>query len=489
MLERVALHQTRLRTPGLTLDARGIALGARGMVLFPTLDRVVAFFAVYSASQTLDDLAPTLRIEIVKSALGSREVVLSFAIDASERLDGIAAIARLTGGHTFTGSGRHWVQYRDVAAPFGYDLAELQASEAQYVLYHQAYTQAYEVDRPVDLRALLLRLRPALDPDAGREPGARWILAEPGTGAALVTYLRRSGVAARAGLAEWPPPPLEDAPIRRYLFDVPALPARMLPLLTTTPGMGVFVPVAPGAAVEVGHRHPVQLQAIPAFRGPELVLFRGHDRDPWVLAKVPTLADVRSLARIAVSAQPIAPLPAEAANGALPTRVPLRLVPSAGPGTGVSGTWVPKAELPLLRRLFYLLGRETLRRSTIALTATGAFVQGEGAAEVLPIGRYYREVAPSVFVPAGFDTLPAVSPAVLADAIDAPPGAVVLLGDDKAYAIDRASFVPLEQAVLEGHAWAPLPGASLELEEALPPVEITVAPIEGKALKDVKDEA
>jgi len=29
MLERIALHQTRLRTPGLGLDAKGVALGAK----------------------------------------------------------------------------------------------------------------------------------------------------------------------------------------------------------------------------------------------------------------------------------------------------------------------------------------------------------------------------------------------------------------------------------------------------------------------------
>jgi hypothetical protein len=38
MLERVAVHQTRLRTPGLGLDARGVALGGKGVVLLPSID-------------------------------------------------------------------------------------------------------------------------------------------------------------------------------------------------------------------------------------------------------------------------------------------------------------------------------------------------------------------------------------------------------------------------------------------------------------------
>jgi len=45
MLDRVAVHQTRLRTPGLGLDAKGVALGAKGLVLLPSIDRLVAFLA------------------------------------------------------------------------------------------------------------------------------------------------------------------------------------------------------------------------------------------------------------------------------------------------------------------------------------------------------------------------------------------------------------------------------------------------------------
>ena len=45
-LERIALHQTRLRTPGLALDPSGVALGARGLVLLPTIERLVAFLSI-----------------------------------------------------------------------------------------------------------------------------------------------------------------------------------------------------------------------------------------------------------------------------------------------------------------------------------------------------------------------------------------------------------------------------------------------------------
>ena len=56
MLDRVAVHQTRLRTPGLGLDAKGVALGAKGLVLLPSIDRLVAFLALYTRQNSLADI-------------------------------------------------------------------------------------------------------------------------------------------------------------------------------------------------------------------------------------------------------------------------------------------------------------------------------------------------------------------------------------------------------------------------------------------------
>ena len=51
----------------------------------------------------------------------TREVAFEFAAESSDRMDRIADTARLVGGFAFTGTSRHFVQYRDAAAPFGYD--------------------------------------------------------------------------------------------------------------------------------------------------------------------------------------------------------------------------------------------------------------------------------------------------------------------------------------------------------------------------------
>ena len=53
-------------------------------------------------------------------------------------MDRIAETARLVGGFTFTGTSRHFVQYRDAGAPFGYDAGQLLATDAALALYHDA---------------------------------------------------------------------------------------------------------------------------------------------------------------------------------------------------------------------------------------------------------------------------------------------------------------------------------------------------------------
>jgi hypothetical protein len=464
MLVRVALHQTRLRTPGLGLDAKGVALGAKGLVLLPSLDRLVAFLALYSRSSSLEDMLRSLTVEVVKSKLGAREVTLTFASEGSDRMDRVAEVARLAGGYTFTGTSRHFVQYRDAAAPFGYDAGELLAQDGGLFLYHSAFTQAYAVERNVELRSLLLRLRPHLDPKSLAEPGPKWIVAEKGLGPALIGYFIRSGVDAEVGLGEWPPDSsFDDAPVQRYLFRVADVPARMMPLLTATPGLGVFAPVADGVGVELGFRHPVNLRACPVFERDGIVLFRGNE-DPLELATLPALGSVSAFARVELKAEGggtgIRAVRAGAPGG---VSLALRMVPTTDPWRGVTATWVRKEELPLLRRIAYVLGPETLRRATVAFTDAGAFVRHAAGIESVPVGEFYREVHPSLYIPAGYDPLPAVSPEVLHRSLGAPVGQVLFVGRNaEIVGVPQDAFVSLENALLEAQTWAPLGADKIE---------------------------
>jgi FtsH ternary system domain X7 len=453
MLERVAVHQTRLRTPGLGLDARGVALGSKGVVLLPSIDRLVAFLALYTRQGSLADILRSLTIEVVRSKLGAREVTLMFAAETSDRMDRIAEIARLAGGYTFTGTSRHFVQYRDAAAPFGYDVPQISAGDAPLWLYHNSFSQSYSAERKLDVRQLILRLEPHTDPSAGREPGERWLAAEAGLGPAMIHYFVRSAVNAEVGVAEWPPESsFEDGPVVRYLFRIPALPERMLPLLSRTPGLTMFVPAAPGAAVECGFRHPVNLRACPVFSETGLVMFRGQGRDPLEIPTLPAFGDVRAFARVEMREEKPTPVVKTLASSSV--SVALRLVATVEPWRSVTATWVDPSDLPVLRRIAYALGPETMRAARVAFTNAGAVVRHHIGIESIPVGQFYRRLHDNLYAPAGYDVVPAVSPDVLYRSLGAPPGQILFLRrEGDVVAIPEQAFVPLESAVLEAQAW------------------------------------
>lgn len=488
MLERIALHQTRLRTPGLGLEGKGVALGAKGLVLLPSLDRLVAWLSVYTREHSLEDLMPSLEIQIVKSKLGTREITLSFAAESADRMDRISETARLVGGFAFTGTSRHFVQYRDAAAPFGYDATQLISTDAALVLYHDRFTQIYEVKKTVALKSLLLRLMPHVDPSTVDEGGPRIIVAEQGLGPALIHYFVRSRVEGEVAVGEWPPASAFDEwPVRRYVMRIPELPKRMRPLMATTPGLTTFLPAGPGVAVEMGYRHPVALRACPVFDPSGLVLIRGRGNEPWTLEKTPQMGDIRAFARVELR-------PGDGQDAAIatstglpdPVRVPLRIVPSPARWRNVTATWLAPAELPLLRRIAYALPHETILRTRIAVTPRGAFLRSTVGIEAIPLGTFFVEIHPSLFIPAGYDVAPAVAPEVLYRALGASPSQVLFIDTGaRPIAVDESAFAPLETALLEAQAWEPLTAEAIQraLDEA--PVDLKLEPLGVFALSQV----
>jgi hypothetical protein len=490
LLDRVAVHQTRLRTPGLGLDAKGVALGAKGLVLLPSIDRLVAFLALYTRQGSLADILRSLAVEVVRSKLGAREVTLTFAAESSDRMDRIAEVARLAGGYTFTGTSRHFVQYRDAAAPFGYDIGQITPSDAALALYHNAFSQTYDVERKIEIRSLLLRLEPHPDPSTHREPGPRWIVAESGLGPALIHYFVRSAVDAEVGVAEWPPASsFDDGPVVRYVFRVPEVPARMSPLLASTPGLGVFIPVAPGAAVESGFRHPVSLRACPVFDEAGLVLFRGRGQDVLELERLPALGDIGAFARVDLRKEVATARAPDAATRASAVSIALRLMPSTEPWRAVTGSWIRPEEMPLLRHVAYALGPDTLRKTRVALTKEGAFLRHQTGIEGIPVGEFFREIRAGLYIPAGWDAVPAVAPDVLYRALGSPSGQVIFLSrDGRAVGVPSDAFVPLETALLEAQAWAPISAISEGLTAALA-TELPEVFLGGVGIRPLRDVA
>lgn len=453
MLDRVALHQTRLRTPGISLDANGVAIGSRMLLLLPSIDRLVGLIALYSEGGSLMDLVDTLEIRMVRSKLGSREFVMTAAAEDSGRCDRLAELARLSGGYAFTGSSRHFVQYRDAAAPFGYDLRQLRTSKATYCLAHTSFSQDYDEERPIELTGLLTKLQPRLAPSSETTTGRRWICAEAGLGAALIHYFVRSNVSAKVGLAEWPPASeFDERPIQRYLFDIPQLPARMLPILRQTPGVTLFVPQGEGCAVEYGYQHPVNLAACPVFPNTGLVLLFGNNKPALQINKLPAMGAVSSFAKVGTNL--------DAQVGNTPTiavtdvAVDLRLAPSNKPWSEVTATVIERAQLGLLREISYRLNQHQLRETSIALSQNGAVLYRAQGVEALPIGTFYRALGQNMFVPAGYAPIPNIAPAVLRSAFNAPNNVLIFLrSDGSRFGVSQDSFVTLENALVSAESW------------------------------------
>lgn len=484
MLDRVALHQTRLRTPGISLDAKGVALGAKGLVLLPSLDRLVGFLALYTSSAPLSDILGSLSIDVVRSKLGNREVSLSFAAEGSDRMDRIAGLARLSGGYTFTGTNRHFVQYRDASAPFGFDVREIAPTDSPIALYHTQFSQHYDYEKKIDLASLLLKLEPRLAPSTMAEGGPRWICAEAGLGPALIHYFVRSLVAAEVGVAEWPPASeFDEGPLRRYLFRLDEIPERMNQLLSTTPGIGLFVPHGPNAAVEIGYDHPINLRACPVFPREGLVLLCGGGREPIRIDKLPALGPVDAFARIEMRSVE-APASGKAAS-LQSIAVPLKLAPDTDPWRNISATRVGPEHLGLLRQLAYRLGRRALEETTIAFTQHGAYLVREHGIESIPVGDFYRRVHPRIFVSAGYTPVPAVAPEVLHRAFGSPEQELVFLNrDGTRVGVQRAAFVPLERALLDAQTWT---GTAHETVMATLATELPEIKLESPGFRPLRD--
>jgi hypothetical protein len=480
MPERIALHQTRLRTPGLGLDAKGVALGTKGLVLLPSLDRLVALLSLYTREHSLEDLKPSLEIHLVRSKLGTREITFVFAAESSDRMDRIAETARLVGGFTFTGTSRHFVQYRDAGAPFGYDAGQLLVTDAAFALYHDRFTQTYEEEKSVDLRALLLRLMLHLDPRSLLEPGPRWLVAEKGLGPALIHYFVRSRVDGEVTIGEWPPASaFDEGPVQRYIARIPDLPLRMHALMRHTPGITTFLPVGPGVAVEIGYRHPVALRACPVFDPQGLVLLRGKGGEPWALEHLPQMGDLRAFARVELRDEGgRSAAVATKTSDPDPVRVPLRMMPSTAAWRNVTATWIEAEKVPLLRRLVYALPHRSVARTTMAVTNRGAFLRCPDGIEAIPLGTFFVEIHPGLYIPAGYDVTPAVAPEVLYRALGALPSQVLFITTEaKAVAVDGTAFVPLETALLEAPSFEPVVADSIASVLGTAPLELTLLPL------------
>jgi hypothetical protein len=442
MLVRVALGQVRFNLPGLTVDARGVVGGKQLAVRFAALDRLVAFFRALAAEQSLDDLQPGLRIVYARGTAGTREAIVFLPCTASSSQFGdvVARAARFAGGQCFTGSGKHFVLFRDTGAPLGYDAVSSSQEPGDFILYGAEHDVAYHVDSELPLQKLLLRLSLQR---VGAEPwpaeGPLLLVARRGLGPLVAEYLHRARMeaagSARAGevamrasaaLCETSGGGAFRAARTFWLFRIEGAPARLRGLLTKTPGLELYAPVTDHVAVAAGHRHPIALESCRScFPTDRLTLF-AREGGVVEVEPQPVFTAVEDVVRIrAPAVREVERTPARAL-GRPEVAVPLRLERSADPRRRAVAALVPWARVPWLRRLCYALPAPALRGHRVAVLEPGVLVLATGVLEGLPFGLLLDAAAPDVLIPLGTRLLPAVSAELLAERLGAQQGTLVV---------------------------------------------------------------
>lgn len=479
-LEHVAHGQTRFFTPGLAPDPRGILLGRYCLLTFPTLEGAVSWLRLYSSEASLDELLANLSIAKVKTALGSREIVIQIPALSSYGADRAARLARLVGGAIYTGTAKHYVKYRDDRSPYGYDAIDIGPLPAttDFIVHGDEFSQGYTREGDLAFDRLLFRLSIRKVP-GGANLGADdradlLVVVAHGLADGMIRYLWRNRVAATAGVfSPRATSAFEDSRDRGYMvIRVHNLPERMLALFLATPGVDVFRPAGANAAIAVGYKHPIDLASCQSvFPSDAFHLFWPNDRVD-VLPGPLGLSDIAGLMRLDLAPEASTDRIGFSGGAPNPLAVDLRLAPSIAPPRRVVATLIAREHAGRLKRLLFALPPLSLRGYRVAVTDRGVLVIGATNLDVIPLGQLLCELTPGLLLPLGMDTVPRVSPEVLARALDHGPNVVTVLAvDDRPFQIPNAAFATLERRSL----------ARLEVETALvedlatePPVEVQV---------------
>jgi hypothetical protein len=465
MLQRIALGQTRFNLPGLSADARGAVIGRQLVARFAALDRLVSFLRLLSAEQSLDDLQPGFRIVYARGGAGTREAIVLLPA-APELGDAVAQSVRLAGGQLFTGAGKHFVQFREARALLGYDVEALAEGDADLNLYAVEQTVGYRIESELPLARLLLRLSLVrLHGRAARLPeGPIYLTARRGLGTVVAGMFHRAAGYARdaagalrvaAALCESSTSSAFSPGGAFWIFRIERLPPRLLRLVSTTPGLELYLPVTENVAVAAGYRHPVHLEACRgSFAADRLHLL--SPRGVTEVTPLPTLAAIEDLIRIRAPAPEIADRIEAAPAGRPDLAVTLRLEPG-GLARPPVATLVPWGQALWLQRLVYALPPTALRSYRVVLLKRGLLIWAADVLDGLPFGTLFQLGAPDVLVPLGMQIRPAAAPELLSERLGATGGAMVVFPDrgsppvrilpDAIVPFDRRLLVELEPAL------------------------------------------
>lgn len=487
LLEPVAAGQVRFRLPGLSADARGIAVGREALLVFDTLDALVAFLAAYSDEASLDTLFAAMSIDRVRRDGGGTALILRAAGNDGYVLDRLVRLAQVARGRVYTGNRSLFVSFRERAAPFGYDLAvsasELGLDDPQDVLVvERDHVTRYHPEEWIDPVDLLLRLgvRQVPLPSRGVGHGAEecglremaLVLVSPGLVDRVVSYLWRQKISlagTRVSLGDDRRPAL----LLRLRSPAP----RVLEVLFRIPGVELLAPVSSRAAVEVGWQHPINLAAATScLPGDEMYLFRGRVGRVERLESAPRFVDARVLVH-SRTAERIRDIGSTQLRSLEPLEVELTLRPTST-RREPRGVLVPWEQVELLRRMLYLMPPSALAASRVAALRDGVLVLIATASQrglavgdrIIPLGRRLCEMAPGVLVCDGYELYPRVSAELLREllGIEGEDRALFLAPGRTPLRLHANKLVPLEAAALGRVVLEPAQSPQHELEVSVP---------------------
>ena len=457
LLEHVAQGQTRFMTPGIEPDARGVVLGRFCVLSFATLEGVVSWLRLYSAEASLDELLSELEIVRVRSPLMSREFLVRIPAVSSYACDRASRLTRLLGGAVYTGSSKHFVKYRDDRSPYGYDAIEIGAVPpgADFVLYGDEFVQTYARESVLEFEKLLYRLSIRRVQGARMADGDRselYVAVARGLADGVIRYLWRSRVDGEAMLVEPPEGSsfTNDGRPRSYLLmKLRDVPERIVELFVSVPGIDMFAPVGPAAAVALGYQHPIELSSCASVFGEGTFrLFWAGDCVDAIAAPL-AMSKLSNLTKVDIDLEtPRAPSEMAARAPAL-IGVPLDLAASQTAPRRIAAALIPLEHAERLKRLVFLLPPSSLRGQRIAATDRGILIVSSGTLDLMPLGELFGEVAPGLLVPVGMELVPRVSPDVVARALGHTPGMITVFGRDRRpFQLDESSLQPLERRAL-----------------------------------------
>lgn len=462
MLEPISLGQGMTHCPGLAADERGVVMGRSLALLFGDIGRVVGFLRSFSREASLDEVAPSLRIEETTSERGGREVMMLFSVSGSYAADRAAAAARMHKGRVFTGSEPHFVPYRDRRSPLGYDLADMNTlvtDPVDVVLYGDAGADRRKRGRSLQLNELLKSLSPRPLTAAEREEERNPVLivrVEHGLAKELCRYLWSRQVSASVRTAQGEGTSLFSTRAREVqLVRCENLPSHVAKLLASTPGMDVFVPVHEHLLVQWGYRHPVALESCGSlFENDELLLFYGAPHKVETLIAGDEGVDIKDLVEVHLHG-PAGKIERPASVDCTPLEVlnvELRLARLPDANAATQALLIDLDRLPWVTRLLYTLPAAVLRTYEAVIAGPYLVVVNRRGVHGFPFGQPMTELYPQVFVPIGMQLLPRVDYELLREQLQIRPEQHLhFFPDDRpAFRLPVDQLRPLSRAIVAG---------------------------------------